>query len=170
MEEEKKKRPFASEPKRIDFHAPLNNSGYKPEYAAMLREHIGKGFSLNSFDVGVSTKTIYNWLRIHEDFALARERGEKQKLKFLEASGVKMVAEGNAAVWKTLISQYGVNEKTVTENRHHHLHEKSESADPETVVTLTGKEEQLKRIKELSERLGLMPASEVLEVEIEEGE
>ena len=170
MEEEKKKRPFASEPKRIDFHAPLNNSGYKPEYAAMLREHIGRGFSLNSFDVGVSTKTIYNWLRIHPDFALARERGEKQKLKFLEASSVKMIAEGNAAVWKTLISQYGVNEKTVTENRHHHLHEKSESADPETVVTLTGKEEQLKRIKELSERLGLMPASEVLEVEIEEGE
>lgn len=167
------KRPRACDPETVDFHNPMqSNNSYDPKYCILLTDHISKGFSLNSFDVGVSSATIQSWLRTHEEFALARERGERRKLKMLEAAGIKMaVADGNATVWKTLISQYGVMEKSVTENVHHHTHEKVVTGEgEEEVIKLTGHEERLAKIRELSKRLGITAASEdVIDAEVEEG-
>ena len=172
----KNKRPIASEPDEINFHKPMRiDNGYKPEYAVLLMDHISKGFSLNIFDVGVSTSTLHSWLRDHEDFALARDRGERRKLKLLEASGIKMaISEGNASVWKVLISQFGVSEKSETRNLHVHQHQKVDSepnasVDGEEMLKLTGHESRLARIRELSGKLGISaPDSE--NVDILEGE
>ena len=168
MSENNKKRPRASEPETVDFHVPMkSNNQYRPEFAILLMDHIAKGFSLASFDVGVTKETIYSWLRTHEEFALARERGESKKLKLLEAAGIKMaVKDGNSQVWKVLMSQYGVHERTQTENIHHHRHT-SDTGEPEP-IKLTGHEERLARIRELSEKLGISSETEVLEAEIED--
>ena len=118
--------------------------------------------------MGVSSATIYEWLRNHKDFALARELGERRKLKLLEAAGMKMaVSDGNASVWKVLMSQYGVTEKT--ESIHHHSHShtsQTESAEP---IKLTGHQERLARIRELSQRLGITDSQEdIVEAELED--
>lgn len=168
MSENNKKRPRACDPETVDFHNPMqSNNSYDPKYCILLTDHIAKGFSLNSFDVGVSSATIQSWLRTHEEFALARERGERRKLKLLEAAGIKMaVTESNSTVWKVLMSQYGVTERT--ESVHHHSHHhRSESKESEP-IKLTGHEERLARIRELSDRLGISGSSEVIEVEIED--
>ena len=168
MSEHNKKRPKASKPESVNFHKPmLSHNQYRPEYALLLSDHIAKGFSLNSFDVGVTAKTLHDWLKTHEDFALARELGERRKLRLLEAAGIKMaVKDGNSQVWKVLMGQYGVHERT--ESLHHHSHRHtSETGEPEP-LKLTGHEERLARIRELSKKLGIGAEEDVLEAEIED--
>lgn len=93
-------------PEEIEFYEPTNeNSKYDPSYDDQLMKHLAKGLSFHSFDVGVSSKTMRQWLKKHPSFALARERGEKKRLQLLEAAGMKMIVEGNAVAWKFMMQQ-----------------------------------------------------------------
>ena len=93
-------------PETIEFYEPVNeNSKYDPSYDDKLMKHLAKGLSFNSFDVGVTSKTLNQWLKKHPSFALARERGEKKRLQLLEAAGMKMIVEGNAVAWKFMMQQ-----------------------------------------------------------------
>jgi hypothetical protein len=99
-------------PDSIEFAEPGNaNSLYELAFDKQLIAHLSKGLSFGSFDVGVTTKTLHQWLKKHPTFYLARERGEKKRLQLLEAAGIKMIIEGNAVAWKFMMQDYGMTEK-----------------------------------------------------------
>ncbi len=62
-------------------------SKYKPEYATQLYEHMKKGKGISCFNVEppVFQKTIFNWLKQHEDFLMAKERGRAAFMNLLES-------------------------------------------------------------------------------------
>lgn len=112
MDEKNTKNNMIKIPHSIDFVEPPNlHSLYKPRYDGMLLSHLSKGLSFASFEVGVTTKTMSAWTLRHPSFALAREIGEKRRLKLLEAAGIKMIIEGNAVAWKFMMQDYGMTEK-----------------------------------------------------------
>lgn len=61
---------------------------YKPEYAAQLYEHMKEGGFISDFNVVpmVRQKTIFAWLKDHEDFAAAREYGRAEFLKLVRTT------------------------------------------------------------------------------------
>lgn len=52
-------------------------SKYKPEYCAQLVEHMGDGYSFESFSAiaRVSTSTLYEWRENHSEFSEALKEG-----------------------------------------------------------------------------------------------
>lgn len=149
----KKKRPIATEPEHISFKT-ASSCTFRPEYCAMLRDHIGKGFSLNSFDVGVTNKTLYRWLSEYPEFASARDAGERKKLKILEAAGMKMVVQdGNVQAWKLLMNQYGVVEKTATHNINENVEIEASVDEVDMIEYDTKRAERIARIQSLTRKL-----------------
>lgn len=67
----------------------LANSKYKPEYCEQLVEYMGKGFSYTTFAVtiepNVNVDTLYEWEKVHPEFADAKRRGYNKGLKFFES-------------------------------------------------------------------------------------
>lgn len=63
---------------------------YRPEYCALLIDHMSKGLSFESFagTVRVSRATIYDWLKANAEFLDAKEIGTTQSMKFWEELGV----------------------------------------------------------------------------------
>ena len=66
---------------------------YKPEYCAMLIDHMAKGFSFECFGgiVNVSKKTTYDWLEKHPEFVAAKEEGMTKCQNFWEDLGQKHI-------------------------------------------------------------------------------
>ena len=156
----KKKRPRPVDPETVEFHRP---DGFRSEYCAMLRDHIGKGFSFSSFEIGVTNATLQRWLREYPEFREARESGERKKLKILEAAGMRMVVEGNVQAWKLLMSQQGVVEKTASVQ--HHIHERIDVPRDEPIkfAETSQRKARKDRIRELAAELeiDLSPSLEI---------
>lgn len=69
-------------------------SKYRPEYDAMVIEHMKKGYSFESFGaiVHVAKQTIYTWMKEHPSFMDAVQEGVTQSLLFWEAMGIQGTA------------------------------------------------------------------------------
>jgi hypothetical protein len=126
-----------------------SNCKYKPEYDQLLLNHLSKGLSFMSFDVpgGVAYSTLRTWCKRFPSFAQAREIGEKKRLQLLEGEGIKMVKGGNAVVWKTLMSQYGLAEKVEV---NHNVGDSPHMAVPASLRYM-----RLQKLKELHQRVSL---------------
>lgn len=77
---------------------------YKPEYCAMLIEHMRNLHSFESFgaDIGVHRDTLYEWCKKHKDFSDARKRGRTVLLKGMENIGKGLFTgkiKGNVVAW-----------------------------------------------------------------------
>jgi len=66
---------------------------YKPEYCAMLLEHMSNGFSLESFAgvVSVGKSTVYLWKDTHPEFKEAFDIGLSKCLLYFEKMGSAMM-------------------------------------------------------------------------------
>lgn len=148
-EKEKKK----SKVPAVVFTQPIiGSSKYRSGYCKQLTDHLKKGLSFNSFDVGVSQKTMNNWLDTYPEFAMARERGDKLRLKLLEAAGIKMVIEGNASVWKFMMQEFGMTENvnlTVSQT------EEPPLVEGQVIDITPERAARRERIRELGKRLDL---------------
>ncbi len=139
-------------PDSIEFVEPVNaHSLYDRLFDKQLIAHLSKGLSFASFDVGVTTKTLHQWLKKQPSFYLARERGEKKRLQLLEAAGIKMIIEGNAVAWKFMMQDYGMTEKLeISMGRaaedESAIHEEMQNITPE-------RSKRLERIRELGRKL-----------------
>lgn len=51
---------------------------YKPEYGALLIQHMAEGLSFEAFGgvVGVCARTLYDWEHAHPEFLQAKKNGE----------------------------------------------------------------------------------------------
>lgn len=140
-----------------------SSSKYKPEFADRLKEHLGKGLSMTSFNVpgGVSYNTLMNWCKRFPEFAQAREVGEKSRLLLLETEGIKMVKAGNVVAWKFLMNQHGVHEtKEVNVN---HSVSPLVNGVPDTI-----RYQRQQRLKELHQKVMGGGVAGVIDVEPEE--
>lgn len=78
-------------------------SKYDPKYCEMLIEHMGEGYSFDSFagGIGVSIKTLYNWKDLHDKFLHAQREGQSKSLKKFEEIAMGQMSgkiQGSAAV------------------------------------------------------------------------
>lgn len=64
---------------------------YKPEYCALLKEHMKKGFSYESFAglVSVSKQTIYDWEKVNPEFLDAKKEAFGLCQLFWEGKGIE---------------------------------------------------------------------------------
>jgi hypothetical protein len=92
-------------------------SGYKPQYPALLLEHLGKGNSFPSFGavIGKSFDTLYDWVnpespRFQREFSEAKKEGEALLLKFDEDLGKTGLAGQLRRVVKETIKPDGTRE------------------------------------------------------------
>ena len=93
-----------------------------------------------------------NWLDTYPEFAMARERGDKLRLKLLEAAGIKMVIEGNASVWKFMMQEFGMTENvnlTVSQT------EEPPLVEGQVIDITPERAARRERIRELGKRLDL---------------
>lgn len=71
----------------------------------MLVDHMKQGLSFEAFAgvVGVSNKTLYNWVNKYEEFSEAKEKGSSLCRNFWEKLGIRGAAGKlpgfNAAAW-----------------------------------------------------------------------
>ena len=63
---------------------------YEGEYCEMLIEHMGKGFSFESFAglLGVCRATVYNWLDLFPEFLDAKKIATEKCRMFWEQQGI----------------------------------------------------------------------------------
>ena len=163
-ETRKKKIPRPEDVEYVQFK-PADS--FQIEYCAMLTDHIAKGFSFASFDVGVTNATMSRWLYDHPEFSAAREKGERKKLQVLEAAGMRMaVVDSNVSAWKLLMSQHGVVEKSATVQ--HHIHENINTrSEPEKIEASNHREARKERIRELAADLQIdLSESKAIEGEV----
>lgn len=64
----------------------MNHSKYKPEYCQKLIEHMGKGFSYETFgaEVGCGRTTLYDWEKQHPEWKEAKKQAMERAMKFFE--------------------------------------------------------------------------------------
>lgn len=74
---------------------PHGNQVYRPELCEKLIAHMAEGGSFTAFaaKAGVTRKTLYEWLKDHEEFAFAKEIGTTRSLDYYERLG-KALATG----------------------------------------------------------------------------
>ncbi len=77
---------------------------YKPEYCAMLVEHMKTVNSFETFgcEVNVCADTLYEWCKVHKDFSEAKKMGRLHLQKGLENLGKGLMSgkvKGNVAAW-----------------------------------------------------------------------
>jgi hypothetical protein len=96
---------------------------YKPEYAAMILEHLSGGLSVESFGgiVGVSRASIYQWEIDFPEFSDSIKAGREASYLFWErlgrAAGTGKIPGFNAAVWIfTMKNRFGWRDKTEVEH------------------------------------------------------
>ena len=63
---------------------------YKEEYCELLIEHMNQGLSYESFAgaVGASRQALYDWEKVHEEFAQAKEIAWERSRVFWEKLGI----------------------------------------------------------------------------------
>jgi hypothetical protein len=63
-------------------------SKYKPEYCDMLIDHMSEGYSFESFGavIRIGKKTMYNWIKDHEEWKEAKDVAEAMALKYFETA------------------------------------------------------------------------------------
>jgi hypothetical protein len=68
---------------------PGRPSLYKPEYGAMLIQHMSEGLSFEAFGgvVGVCARTLYDWEQAHPEFLQAKKTGESFSRLYWEKIG-----------------------------------------------------------------------------------
>jgi hypothetical protein len=78
-------------------------SKYKKEYCQKLIDHMAQGLSVEAFagEIGISKKTVYNWMDVNAEFLHAKKIGDMKSLLWWEKVGRQgMLKQGfNAAVW-----------------------------------------------------------------------
>jgi len=64
-------------------------SGYKKKYCQMLIDHMAQGYSIEAFagEIGVTKKTIYNWVDLNEEFLHAQKVGQTKSQLWWEKAG-----------------------------------------------------------------------------------
>lgn len=97
----------ADAPKQLPDSAPSPKMGrppkYRPEFCAMLVEHMASGLSFESFAAvaDVDRDTIYEWAKTYPDFSDAKKRGSAKSQLIWEQEGItgmKMMGF-NSAIW-----------------------------------------------------------------------
>lgn len=68
-------------------------SKYKPEYCELLIEHMGKGFSYDSFAglIEVHIDTLYEWEKVNPEFSEAKKIAFSKCMIFWEKLGIEHV-------------------------------------------------------------------------------
>lgn len=80
-------------------------TAYKPEFCQQLVDHMEMGYSLEAFAgrIGVTVKTLYNWVDAHPEFLHAKRLGEAASVLFWESLGVQgtmgKIQGFNTAAW-----------------------------------------------------------------------
>ena len=99
---------------------PKEDSPYKHEFCEQLIEHMGRGYSFDSFAavIGVTQRKLFLWIDKYADFHRAKEAGEVKSLLFWEAAGIGGLTAGkgfNATVWqfsmKNRFRKFGFRDK-----------------------------------------------------------
>lgn len=64
---------------------------YRPEYCEMLKEHMSKGYSFESFGAIVKSHkdTLYNWTKLFPEFSDAKKEAFELNRLFWEDQGLK---------------------------------------------------------------------------------
>jgi hypothetical protein len=84
-------------------------SKYKPEYGELLINHMGDGYSIESFAgvLRISKDTVYEWINKHPEFSDAKKAGEGlrhlcyEKLGMEASKGKVDGFNATAFVWMT---------------------------------------------------------------------
>lgn len=65
---------------------------YKPEYCQLLIEHMGNGYSFEAFAavVNCNRDTLYEWVKVNEDFSDAKKIAMERSRLFWEDIGIKL--------------------------------------------------------------------------------
>lgn len=82
-------------------------SKYDPAFCDQLVEHMSQGYSFESFgaEIGTCKKTLYNWVKEHDAFLHAYEKGQLAARAWWERQGHKGMWEEkdapklNTALW-----------------------------------------------------------------------
>jgi transposase len=77
---------------------------YKDEYCQMVKDHMAKGYSFESFGalVGCHKQTLYNWQSVHPKFFDSVKEAFELCRLFWEEKGIDLVtgdSNGNATAW-----------------------------------------------------------------------
>ena len=84
-----------------------------------------------------------SWVDTNAEFRHALIEGEKKRRLLVEATGMKLLKDGNTVAWKTLLSQYEVVDRVSIEEKK----EVKITLDPDS--STPKRLERLERIKEL---------------------
>ena len=70
-------------------------SKYKPEYCQMLIDHMGNGYSFESFAgiINVCTDSLYNWQKMFPDFLEAHKVGHSNNRVFWESKALENLVD-----------------------------------------------------------------------------
>lgn len=68
-------------------------SKYKPEYCQMLVDHMASGLSFESFAavIDVNRDTLWEWLKVHEDFSDSQKVASDKCRLFWEKLGINEI-------------------------------------------------------------------------------
>ena len=110
---------------------------YKEEYCDMLVYHMAQGYSFDTFAavVNVCRDTIYEWLRVHENFSYAKKVGEQKNHLFFQHLGLMGMRNeipffGANIYMFTMINRFKYRRDPPDEAP------KLESNEPQVIVTL----------------------------------
>lgn len=91
---------------KVKPKAPVGRpTDYKPEYCHLIKDHMAKGFSFESFAaiVDVSRETLYAWCRDFPEFSDACDRAKEKARFYWEETGIKgangKIRNFNGGVW-----------------------------------------------------------------------
>jgi len=102
------KKPKPKKPTDMELAAPEEiimgrPAKYRPEYCAMLVEHMGEAYPYETFAslLGVHRGTLYRWEKAYPDFRDAKKVGNEARYKRLIDIGKRIAlgGKGNASVW-----------------------------------------------------------------------
>lgn len=81
-------------------------TSYREEYCQKLIDHMGSGYSFESFGakIGVGRATIYRWIDLHSEFRDAKKVGFEKNLEWMERQAVTgMFTEHNGRKLNTTL-------------------------------------------------------------------
>ncbi len=87
------------------YDKPGQPTKYKPEYCQMVKDHMSKGYSLESFCaiVDVGKQTLYSWIDAEPEFSDACELSREKARLYWEQKGIEgvngKIRNFNAGVW-----------------------------------------------------------------------
>ena len=91
---------------------------YKPEYCELLIEHMGRGFSFESFGgkILVASQTLYAWCEAHPEFSDAKQIGTELGREWWEGQGRRGLQKGakefHGQVWSiTMKNRFGYRDR-----------------------------------------------------------